>query len=368
MNFSDFKKLQKKVAPKPFFDEFKTLDRFLHYFSFLGNIASIIFAFIFLYSIFIPLNLTQYLLIAISIASVLLLVTLEGVKRISFGTFVLNIFRNKTVFNLKSFIGITFTVLVISASFYLSLNGAKQLFDKDRLIKQPIMALQDSLINTQTSRHSKLEETLIKSIENKELEIDMLNKRRDSLGFEYLSDKKYRSQIQKELSNLNQQLIDISDKLDEREDNIDEKIIKESAEIEAKIDKSSNYLYIISIIIEFIILIGVFYHNYYENTSYLVYKDSMTNNDNFLKFKRALKILDYIYNSGKVKKGERIRDLSSSTKPEYKNALDNKGQLNLLANLEILSVQTPHVALVNYEQAIKILEKDMFTKENYFKI
>ncbi len=130
MKLSKFNELKDKLETFAFESNFKLLDVILYYFSFLGNIFSIIFSYFFIQSatfaipIFFP---GQEILVSIFVVT--FMAGYELLKRFSFKQLVIQMIKVKKA-TVSLIIGAVFVISLITGSFYLSVNGAHRLIDK----------------------------------------------------------------------------------------------------------------------------------------------------------------------------------------------------------------------------------------------
>ena len=138
MRHEDYKNLKDEVKNKNFFNGYGGFAKLSYYVSFLGNFFSIFLAYFFINDV-----ISQTILegdgsatlgvIAISLA---ILFGVEIIKRFVFDKFSLEIIKQKFKFKSAELSILTFfSVLLIGASFYLSLNGAKEYANKDKEIQ-----------------------------------------------------------------------------------------------------------------------------------------------------------------------------------------------------------------------------------------
>jgi hypothetical protein len=315
MKFEDFKKLKNKINEKNFFNNYRGFSKLSHFLSYVGNLFSIIFAYIFIYELIMTTILEPTPLIenvAIS-ASILILITLELMKRFVFDKFTQSIIKDKFRFVEKETILLALiSIGLIATSFYLSLSGAHRYADKKDDITQTV----DIQVGVYSDTINKKYESKIIDLENQNKTLFTTNQgyelRLATLSNQYndgtLSNIELRrikdemSQLRKDREN-NILLIDkneskIKDIKTERDDDITKFETKKSKNAEKQIEDTSNnpiIFLIFSTVIEFMILFGIWFINYYEIRSVEEYEKLINKDPKFKSYNSWLEFINVIY-------------------------------------------------------------------------
>jgi hypothetical protein len=315
MKFEDFKKLKNKINEKNFFNNYRGFSKLSHFLSYVGNLFSIIFAYIFIYELIMTTILEPTPLIenvAIS-ASILILITLELMKRFVFDKFTQSIIKDKFRFVEKETILLALiSIGLIATSFYFSLSGAHRYADKKDDITQTV----DIQVGVYSDTINKKYESKIIDLENQNKTLFTTNQgyelRLATLSNQYndgtLSNIELRrikdemSQLRKDREN-NILLIDkneskIKDIKTERDDDITKFETKKSKNAEKQIEDTSNnpiIFLIFSTVIEFMILFGIWFINYYEIRSVEEYEKLINKDPKFKSYNSWLEFINVIY-------------------------------------------------------------------------
>ena len=270
MKVEEYIKLKDKFEDKSFENRYGSLDKILHYSSFLGNIASIFFAFFFLNQLlFRATSDFSGRIFIISMASVIFLSGFELLKR-----FVLRNFGYAAIqvrkFNTEVMYNLAFTLILLASSFYLSLNGAKVFADKREQIEQTRTVEISSQVDS-------LNLIFDKNLTYKITERDGLIKNRDIYN-KKIADATYTSRL-KEYNSLIKQANEEIKRADAEIARM--RIEKENsiASIKNEITVTSNLkvneifrnqvaFILISSFIEILILVGILFHCFFTITIY----------------------------------------------------------------------------------------------------
>jgi hypothetical protein len=148
MKLEKFEKLKVKLEILKLEKNFFALNKVLYYFSFLGNIFLIYFGYFFIKSITDTLpDLFPYQNTFLTVFIALFLTGYELTKRFVIEQFSISVLQLKKI-NTGLVIGFIVSLLLISGSFYLSINGAHRLVDSTEEI---VSTLDSSIANKQDS-------------------------------------------------------------------------------------------------------------------------------------------------------------------------------------------------------------------------
>lgn len=327
MDFKNYEKLNTKVGKKSFYEEFSIVNTSLTWFSYLGNIISIFFAFVF-FGVMASSAFSGWQLYLAYITIVGILTFIEFAKRTSFYQFVLNIFRKHKLINVKSIIGIVFTTILVSISFYSSMNGAMDMFDKEEIVQELVTEKQDSIKNSITVEYDELISELKKERERLIEEIDHRKYLVKIKGYEQVSDRKILIDFEEGLSKLNE---DINIKLSERDlklKEIDNLYLAEENTVVTQIENNQLKFFIFSLFIEICILLGSGFGAYYFYRSKQEHDAFLENHHNYEKYNDYIGFYRNITKNFTLNKGDKIKDF----KTKISNNRNRKNQQNMTIN------------------------------------
>lgn len=367
MDLKRYDELRKKIQTKDFEGKNKNLDNWLYKLSFLGNIGSIFFAYFLVSPALkkaISYNLidTNFGIVLSVLITIIILISFETVKRLLIKNLSFDLVKNKLKILKPSIIGwFIFSISIISLSFYLSLNGARSFastsFEKNIEIENEIESKKDSIREIYESRKSVYFE-----------ENNNLRKNNSELRDE-LSKPNYRFRTRdqniiienNEIIKLNTERIDELD----QEMKSEFKSLEKSYNILKEENKSNDFndiilFLLISTSIEILIIIGVYFREYYE---YNLYNTNTNRLEKLYKKRdRYLALLEYIYKEGKLGYGDKVMAASKLTEiiednttiPNPKKFIE--GFLKDMDRLDILIVQGKRrIINMNYNEAINLV-------------
>lgn len=306
MKISEFLKLEKKINNNNFGESYKNINMLLVILSYFGNIASIFLAYFFMTGV-ISIAFTNSPIIVFCI-SLILLSGVELLKRDIFGKFSTQYVKYKNIKKevLPLFI---FSFLLIIASFYSSLSGAKEFSSKEKEITNTTNIKIEKYTDSLTSIYIdkiKVYETDISNyklkLDEKDNEQSIINRSLQDVGTitnaqrvrnNQLSDEKI--YLDNQINTTNDMIISLKQEKDSIINAYSINLNKISNEHKKDNSKNSLIFIIISTLIEFIILIGVFFGEYYKNRTYMEFKSNLDNDINFQTWKLYDSILKTIY-------------------------------------------------------------------------
>ncbi len=317
MKYDDFKKLGASIKKKDFASNYRGFSKLIYAISYVGNAFSILFAYFFINQIIMAtvLNPSPAISITISVVSVGLLAILELLKRFIFDKFSQASIKEKLQFkNGETIVLGLISIFLITASFYFSLNGAEHYADKKDDIKQTteiqVDSFSDSLDKKYEYKIVALEEQNKKIFETNQINeqkiTDLSEQSRDAL-----LTRAEQKRAEKEMVQLRKDKISNNQAIDKNESRI--KTIKEEKDAEiAKFEKKKNskadnlieknsgtpfIFFVFSTVIEFFILLGIWFLNYYQIRSYGEYETLMNKDLKYKTFSKWMDTLDLLYNS-----------------------------------------------------------------------
>ena len=305
MKITEFKKLEKKIIGQNFGESYKGINVMMTILSYLGNLGSIFLAYFFMSKV---IGSAVDSPVAIFISSVIILAGIELLKRDIFDKFSISYLKEKTLVKatLPLFL---FSFLLISASFYSSLNGAKEFSSKsvqmDENKDNMVQTYSDSLTIVYADKISIIDEEIKGyklKIDEKDAEQALINQSLQDKGYLGKSEKDRNKQLTEEKKYLDGKVDESEVKIDELEN---EKVL-EISDYEKKLtektdskkddnSKNSFIFIIISTIIEFVILGGVFFNEYYRFRSYKEFRDKIDKDPNYQKWMLYEQILSVVY-------------------------------------------------------------------------
>lgn len=317
MDLKRYEKLKKEVDVKSFEGKYGVLDKLLHVASFLGNIGSIFFAFFFINELLYnaTTDFTGRVLI-LGTATVVSMGIFELLKRYVFRNLSLSILSKQSN-AIELFYNIMFSLVLVSGSFYLSLNGAKEFADKS------------TAIESQASEHIIAQADSIKLVYSKKIDLKTderhnVVKTRDIYVNKMASGKAYSSRLKeynKLINDANAQLEKIDESILRIERERDSAISDVRLTISKNTDKQiqqvgSNKVafLLISAFIELLILVGVYFHTFYMLKIFNDFKRRLVTSPSYGIYESYNKLLAILFKNGKVDVEEVLPDDESFIK------------------------------------------------------
>ena len=319
MQHEDYKNLREEVKNKNFFNGYKIFSQLSYYLSFVGNFFSVFLAFFFINDVISQTVLdgdTSSTMVVYGI-TLTILFTVELVKRFIFDKFSMEIIKEKFAFKgselkILSF----FSLLLIFASFYLSLNGAKEYASKDKQIQETTTSVIDVYEDSLNSKYGKkieLYETEITLLRTANLSYDdrlkMLDEKNNELTVDNWKDRQEKRRIETERKNIRKDKdrnieqmekieIKIKDTRDLKETELSKYTLKQETKAVSKIEENADNpmrFLIFSTIIEFVILFGIFFINYYKVRSLEEYENLVAKDPRYKTFNQWNELITMIY-------------------------------------------------------------------------
>lgn len=356
---------------KSYNKKFKKVRIGAYIFSIFGNIISVFFAYFFFATLFSTamFNISG---VGVTIGIISFLSLFEYIKRYVFDIFSSNYLKdNKNIFAKNKISFLLMTLLIVSSSFFFSLNGAQDMVNKDKLItsnnEKSIQIKIDSLNNYYNVEIIKP----VKSENSKLLEQkDKITEQQSKL----ISNRTNISRLDGQIKSLNDQISNnkvLITKYEKHRDSvINETKIKEYSILNSK--KSDNrisiiYFLILSTLIETIILMGVYYNRYYEYKSMKEYEETIINTVEFKKWRMCHDVLNLIFSYGDIKINESLPSTNSLLEIVNINELKLK-QKDLIDSFKIFSYLKIYESKGN-KRLLKLNKSDAISLiDNYFDI
>lgn len=289
--FEKYIELKKKTLIKSYTERFKWIDKSLYWFSWFGNGVSIFLAFFFMQSLFLSSFNGMKDSIVVTLGIVFFLTMFELLKRYVFAIFSVEAIKNKFhIFKSHMFTFLIGVIFLLSASFYLSLNGAREFIDNSKTFTQQtelnINVKVDSINTFYFTEYIKplMEDNKLLNKQNSE------SSKWDSKG----------------RSENNIKIKDNNDRIKEyevrRDADINEFKTHQTSKLSENIDENKYNMIsfiLLSTIIELIIMLGIYYDKYYNHRMVLEYEETVINTPEFKKWHKYNFILDIIYTKSK---------------------------------------------------------------------
>jgi len=325
-----------------FYSAYSGIDLILHWSSYLGHVLSAFFSYYYLHQIVADVAAGHGVnSLIIDIPVILLLVGLEFAKR-----FVLDRFSSEHVsanFKIKSgLISLVISALFLAGiSSYMSIDGAGRLAQTgDKLeVKstRDIKVLTDSIVQVRNKDLIKLEEEAKRldqlALSKADQVAEIKNKTARDLAAEQARESSTRAREARSR-------VDSFNVKTEREISQLKTIVNTSKEKEIlKSDGNSFKFYIISGIIELVIIIGVWFRRFYNWKSKEDYKKLVCSSENYKRWNLAQWVLDVFHTSkGDLPSSKKIKELATAT-GKYLTQSEIDQSIKVLTHLECVKTQ-----------------------------
>lgn len=308
MKIDDFEKLENKINNQNFHESYKTLNWVMIALSYFGHLASIFLAFFMLSNILLGVMDNKPV---VYVSTVIVLSAIELLKRDIFNKFSILYLKLKGF--KKDVLPLFFlSITIISISFYSSIKGAGEYSSKGDKIEEDYKIINKKFEDSITKIYQVKIDKIEKSGGVKEISLNKLYDRQDELNNLALTGNLTPTQRKllkllpdqiKSLEAENKPFIeskksDIKSLEVERDDKIKKHNTDSQKESKKKKDdnsKNSVAFIIFSTLIEFSILAGVYFKDYYDVRSYREKKEQLEKDPNFQKWRLYKQILEIIY-------------------------------------------------------------------------
>ena len=364
MKHEDFKKLKSNIQEKNFFNNYKVFSKLSNFLSYVGNLFSILFAYFFLIEIASSavLEPTPTIMGLVVAGVILVLFTVELSKRFVFDKFSQSFIKDKFTFKQgeSKILGVI-SIALIAVSFYFSLNGAQDYADKDDDLKATVQVevseYKDSLSTKYEAKIVKFEDInsiLYKKNNQYDSIIGIYETKYLELGTGSWQERQEKNRINTSITSKKAEKKDNIAEIDKNEIKIknikkerDEEIAlfesKQSEKADNTIEKNADnpFIFIMfSTVIEFVILFGVFFINYYQVRSLEEYEVKIKKDPRYKQFNQWNELLSALYNSD-TQIGDLLPFKTESMKLLKANALDITAKeyddaMRMFTHLEIL--------------------------------
>lgn len=304
MKLDDFKKLEETIKEQDFNKSYKNINNVTFGLSIFGHIASIFLAYFLLSKVIAGAIDNNPVLVVVS--SIVLLSGLELLKREIFDKFSLQRIKTKKTFHKDVLPLAISSLLLISISFYATISGSKEFSSKSVEIEEKsdmiISNYKDSLNNILTVRLDEID----KEISDSKTKINDKDKEQTEIESQQPLNYQQRARVKdlkEEKKNLRLEVDGLEDKSKEIKTETSDKIskfesnIKEDEKDKKDENSDNSYLFVvISILIEFMILFGVYFNEYYKYRSYEEFKNKIEKDENYQRWYNYNMFIDIIFN------------------------------------------------------------------------
>lgn len=366
MTYEESVKLKEKIESKNFYNNYKGFSKISKILSFVGNGFSILFAYFFINQIIMATVLTKTPLIEFVIfaITIIILTILELLKRFLFDKFTINVIRDNYKLNNKETIILSFVCLsLIAVSFYFSVNGAEKYADKKSEISESVIVNKNI---KKDSLNAKYDSKITKSESRIEQYKDELSKVESNIASNpknwslYSQQTALKNSLNKEEKYLDGLKSEKKSELLEYE--------KETALItNNKLDetKDNPFLFLaFSTTIEFLILFGIWFNNYYDIRSQKEYEQLTAKDPKHKSLKVWMEIIKSIFKQDSKlgdylpMKNEIIKMVRSSNIDLTPKELDDI--LRIFTHLDIIKSRGNKKVLASLkEEAIIVIKKHL---------
>lgn len=294
MKLDKFNSLKKKFEDNAFENNFLTLDRILYWFSFLGNLFSIVFSYFFVKTVTdtIP-QLFPGQALVFSIFIIVFMTGYEFLKRFTFEQVVVYYFKLKK-FTAAFAAGILLAILLVVGSFYLSLNGSHRVIDQTEQVNQYV----DTTVQQQVDS---LNTIYVAKIQNYQSLVDQLNSN--------AVNGRLRAKDKADIRAYESKMNDLQNELDAKKLAIETRFKVKAQDKLSRSESNTMALVILITFMEVIILLGVGFNGYYTITSYTDMKSLLTT-PKYKTMQTNLQLLHLYYQKGNKKEGDQTLSAS----------------------------------------------------------
>ena len=370
MDLKEYDKLRKKISVKDFEGNNKALDKWLYFFSFIGNFGSIFFAYFLLYPALLK-AITINLITGVwgtglaFLFTNTFLVIFEVIKRYLIKNFSSDYVASNKKINAGVFGWFTISAAIVILSFYLSVAGSKNLATtstiRNNIAETSIDIQKDSL----ATQYERKKNTYI--VDNESLRKSNVELRQNLIAtpVTYVSVRRdYQSSIDKNTKIIDGNQNEINRIDDQLKTRIEELKVNLNTTKDGNATEDSKNIVlfvIIAIFVEIMIIGGVYFREWYEYNLYVINQQKF--DKIYLKKDRYKALLTFIYNDGKVAVGDKVMgglelkevvsektNIPNSNKvvEEFLHDMDRLGVFNTIGKRRFIAS--------TYQEAINVIE------------
>lgn len=322
MKISDFKKLKSSIEEQDFNKSFANINKVMFVLSIFGHFASIFLAFFLVYKILAGAITDNPILVTVS--SIILLGGLELLKREIFDKFSLQQIKLKNIIHSDVLPLMFSSLLIVSLSFYATITGAHEFASKSDEIDTQLMDDLNKYSDSLKSTYKLEIENINSEITQKKQKIDLKDAEQTQIENNPPLNPSARARVKDlktEKSDLKKEIQDLEKKTKSMNEDMESKIAAYKSEMDGKgielknSNQTNSVMFVfISILIEFLILGGVYFNEYYKWRSYEDFKKKIEKDPNFQKWYNYNNILEIIYTqdskiNDRLPSGKTIQDV-----------------------------------------------------------
>ena len=292
MKLNEFKKLEESVSQQDFSKSFSNINKVMFCLSIFGHVVSIFLAYFLVSKILSGAIIDNPILVAIS--SVILLGGLELLKREIFDKFSLQQIKHKKISHKDVLPLFLVSLIIVSVSFYASIHGAKEFSTRSNQIEIALKTNRKKFEDSVSVQYSKK----ISEVESHRGGlIDMQTKLQSTIVDSRITkqQEKLRKDLEVQIGQDDKKIMSLGEEM--------KLVIRENSEIVSKEGQSkkdenqsnSFFFVVISTLVELVILIGVYFNEYYKYRSYVEIKERIDTDPNYQRWFRCEILLDVIY-------------------------------------------------------------------------
>lgn len=313
MDSKRYDRLRERRKTKDFEGKNSGLDKWLYRFSFFGNFGSIFFAYFLIFPIlfigitnnFIGGFFGEFIAIILSIS---ILLIFESVKRYVVRNFSNDFVGNDMNLSSSIFGWFLITIILIGFSFYLSIDGSKNLIsntnNKKIEVESEMIHYTDSINEVYVELINPLKS---ENIRLREYNDTLRNRIINTTNRELTIRKEYQNLINLNTKTINENDVTINNYLIEKDDLLNK--FRDGMLTEFEVDKSGDFKNVVIFVIivifnELLIICGIFFREYYEDRLYRI--NSGRYEKVYQKRDRYKILLNFIYENGRVSIGDKV--------------------------------------------------------------
>ncbi len=398
MEIEKFERLQEEFEHENYEKKNWAIKLILDIASYFGHVASISVGYFFIYKVFMDAAGDELNTGLIIISSIVFLALLELLKRVIFNRASFEIITKPfKKWTKEIWMLLVFSIGIVFVSFYFGLSGAMRFADKNEKImlnRDKEIAVIDSNIKIKYATELSLLNSKLKGIETDRqqlqneitqanTQITKLNNDKSNEENAYLksmlqsqlnAETQRRDKLKTEMSLLVQTVSAERDSIESKIERDKQPLIKKlDSEYVEKQKTNSNssikFIFLIAII-ETLILIGIYFKNIYNFSSYYEQKNNNTNSNNYQLWKTYATLLNLAYQNGKLNENDKCiaaAKVALIVKTKNNNITDKQIReffdlINFLSIVEVHTSNKYRTIMVPYEEAIKRIQEHLNIK------
>jgi hypothetical protein len=317
MDLNQFKKLEESIKQESFNKEYKNINSVMFALSIFGHVSSIFLAYFFLSKIFAGAITDNP--VVVLIASLSLLSGLELLKRDIFQKFSSASIKIGGILHKNIYPLLFLSIAVVSLSFYASISGAKEFASKEKdlqvVAQTNVQKYEDSLKNIYNVKIQEIEteqkniKTKIDTKDQEQTSLESMQPLTSSQRNRVRDLKSEKDLLRADLRNNDSSISKLKTELSQTIKQYESEINQTTGQKKDENKTNTVLFVIISTLVEFIILAGVYFNRYYKIRSYNEFRVKIEKDPNYQKWILFSSIIDCIYSVD-----TKINDKAPSTK------------------------------------------------------